>query len=44
MPEDLSLIIILIDFIGFSLWISVKPGPWPCISFLGTFVVGGLIL
>jgi len=38
-----DLIILLIDFAGTALWINAKPGPWPCITFLATFILGGLI-
>lgn len=44
MPESLTLIIILIDFTGFALWMNAKPGPWPVITFLGAFMLGGLII
>jgi len=40
---DLTLIILLIDFIGCALWMNARPGPWPVVTYLGTFVLGGLI-
>ena len=41
---NLPYIIILIDFIGWCLWMWQKPSPWACISFLGSIVIGGLVI
>jgi len=44
MPETLTLIMVLVSFVGFSLSFSNEPKLWKVLGFLGMFVLGGFII